>query len=317
MSTRNPFDPSDLSDDQTELDVQSFASDDDETGASTYDSYGFNAPQYGVPQDMAENLPSGTWQQEAYQDGLGTGAYGASTYGTYGCDASQYGAASATTHSHLQAASAVTVSPQVGTGRRRRIVMRVLFAFTVLLGALGFSWFDDVFQAGTERLVWTLCTCGAALIAAFACFTFAARRLRGEGSPGNKRKRQGPSLFAGPIGAVLTLYAVSYGVPAIHDLVSGPQPKTVFSCMVDSTQTTKHLTRSGTTTVYKNHFTMTFEDGTSHMTTFETPYEHDIQPQGGLGEALYNACMFRDSEQTMILYYYPRTWILADVRLAD
>lgn len=317
MSTRNPFDPSDLSDDQTELDVQSFASDDDETGASTYDSYGFNAPQYGVPQDMAENLPSGTWQQEAYQDGLGTGAYGASTYGTYGCDASQYGAASATTHSHLQAASAVTVSPQVGTGRRRRIVMRVLFAFTVLLGALGFSWFDDVFQAGTERLVWTLGTCGAALIAAFACFTFAARRLRGEGSPGNKRKRQGPSLFAGPIGAVLTLYAVSYGVPAIHDLVSGPQPKTVFSCMVDSTQTTKHLTRSGTTTVYKNHFTMTFEDGTSHMTTFETPYEHDIQPQGGLGEALYNACMFRDSEQTMILYYYPRTWILADVRLAD
>lgn len=317
MSTRNPFDPSDLSDDQTELDVQSFASDDDKTGASTYDSYGFNAPQYGVPQDMAENLPSGTWQQEAYQDGLGTGAYGASTYGTYGCDASQYGAASATTHSHLQAASAVTVSPQVGTGRRRRIVMRVLFAFTVLLGALGFSWFDDVFQAGTERLVWTLGTCGAALIAAFACFTFAARRLRGEGSPGNRRKRQGPSLFAGPIGAVLALYAMSYGVPAIHDLVSGPQPKTVFSCMVDSTQTTKHLTRSGTTTVYKNHFTMTFEDGTSHMTTFETPYEHDIQPQGGLGEALYNACMFRDSEQTMILYYYPRTWILADVRLAD
>lgn len=317
MSTRNPFDPSDLSDDQTELDVQSFASDDDETGASTYDSYGFNAPQYGVPQDMAENLPSGTWQQEAYQDGLGTGAYGASTYGTYGCDASQYGAASATTHSHLQAASAVTVSPQVGTGRRRRIVMRVLFAFTVLLGALGFSWFDDVFQAGTERLVWTLGTCGAALIAAFACFTFAARRLRGEGSPGNRRKRQGPSLFAGPIGAVLALYAMSYGVPAIHDLVSGPQPKTVFSCMVDSTQTTKHLTRSGTTTVYKNHFTMTFEDGTSHMTTFETPYEHDIQPQRGLGEALYNACMFRDSEQKMILYYYPRTWILADVRLAD
>lgn len=317
MSTRNPFDPSDLSDDQTELDVQSFASDDDETGASTYDSYGFNAPQYGVPQDMAENLPSGTWQQEAYQDGLGTGAYGASTYGTYGCDASQYGAASATTHSYLQAASAVTVSPQVGTGRRRRIVMRVLFAFTVLLGALGFSWFDDVFQAGTERLVWTLGTCGAALIAAFACFTFAARRLRGEGSPGNRRKRQGPSLFAGPIGAVLALYAMSYGVPAIHDLVSGPQPKTVFSCMVDSTQTTKHLTRSGTTTVYKNHFTMTFEDGTSHMTTFETPYEHDIQPQGGLGEALYNACMFRDSEQTIILYYYPRTWILADVRLAD
>lgn len=317
MSTRNPFDPSDLSDDQTELDVQSFASDDDETGASTYDSYGFNAPQYGVPQDMAENLPSGTWQQEAYQDGLGTGAYGASTYGTYGCDASQYGAASATTHSYLQAASAVTVSPQVGTGRRRRIVMRVLFAFAVLLGALGFSWFDDVFQAGTERLVWTLGTCGAALIAAFACFTFAARRLRGEGSPGNRRKRQGPSLFAGPIGAVLALYAMSYGVPAIHDLVSGPQPKTVFSCMVDSTQTTKHLTRSGTTTVYKNHFTMTFEDGTSHMTTFETPYEHDIQPQGGLGEALYNACMFRDSEQTIILYYYPRTWILADVRLAD
>lgn len=317
MSTRNPFDPSDLSDDQTELDVQSFASDDDETGASTYDSYGFNAPQYGVPQDMAENLPSGTWQQEAYQDGLGTGAYGASTYGTYGCDASQYGAASAATRSHLQAASAMAVSPQVGTGRRRRIVMRVLFAFTVLLVALGFSWFDDVFQAGTERLVWTLGTCGAALIAAFACFTFAARRLRGEGSPGNRRKRQGPSLFAGPIGAVLALYAMSYGVPAIHDLVSGPQPKTVFSCMVDSTQTTKHLTRSGTTTVYKNHFTMTFEDGTSHMTTFETPYEHDIQPQGGLGEALYNACMFRDSEQTMILYYYPRTWILADVRLAD
>lgn len=127
--------------------------------------------------------------------------------------------------------------------------MRILFAFTVLIFALGFSWFDDAFQAGTERLVWTLSTCGAALVAAFACLSFGASRLRGEGSPGNRRKRQGPSFFAGPIGLALALYAVSYGVPALHDLVSGPQPKTVFSCMFYSTQTTKHLTRSGTTTV--------------------------------------------------------------------
>ena len=89
MSARNPFDPSDLSDDQTELDVQSFTSDDDDTDTSAYGSYGFDAPQYGVPQDVAETLPSGTWQQEAYQDGRGTSAYGASTYGTHGFDASQ------------------------------------------------------------------------------------------------------------------------------------------------------------------------------------------------------------------------------------
>ena len=51
---------------------------------------------------------------------------------------------------------------------------------------------------------------------------------------------------------------------------------------------------------------------------FETPDEDDIQTQGGLGEALYNACMYRDSrQQAMILDYYPRTWILADVRLVD
>ena len=180
------------------------------------------------PQDVAETLPSGTWQQEAYQDGRGTSAYGASTYGTYGFDASQYGAASATTQLNLQAASAITVSPQVGTGRRRRIVMRILFAFTVLIFALGFSWFDDAFQAGTEHLVWTLSTCGAALVAAFACLSFGASRLRGEGSPGNRRKRQGPSFFTGPIGLALALYAGSYGVPAIHDLVSGPQPKRSF-----------------------------------------------------------------------------------------
>ena len=74
------------------------------------------------PQDVAETLPSGTWQQEAYQDGRGTSAYGASTYGTYGFDASQYGAASATTQLNLQAASAITVSPQVGTGHRRRML---------------------------------------------------------------------------------------------------------------------------------------------------------------------------------------------------
>ena len=317
MNTRNPFDPSDLSDDQTELDVQSFASDDDDTGASTYDSDGFGAPQYGVPRDVADTLPSGTWQQEAYQDGLGTGAYGSSTYGTYGFDATQYGVASTTTPSNLQAASAVTISPQIGTGRRHRIAMRVLFALTVFLFALGFFWFDDVFQAGTERLIWTLITCGVALVAACICFRFGAGRLRGEGSPGYRRKRQGPSVLAGFAGAALALYAASYGAPAALDFVSGPVPKTVFSCMFDSTQTTKHLTLSGTTTVYKNHFTMTFEDGTSHTTTFETPYEHDIQTQGGLGEALYNACMFRDSEQTMILDYYPRTWILADVRLTD
>ena len=112
------------------------------------------------------------------------------------------------------------------------------------------------------------------------------------GFPG---RDQASSFFAGPIGLALALYAVSYGVPAIHDLVSGPQPKTVFpACSIARRQ-----------------------PSTSHMTTFETPYEHDIQTQGGLGEALYNACMFRDSEQTMILYYYPRTWILADVQLAD
>ena len=242
MSTRNPFDPSDLSDDQTELDVQSFTSDDDDTDASAYGSYGFDAPQYGVPQDVAETLPSGTWQQEAYQDGRGTSAYGASTYGTYGFDASQYGAASATTQLNLQAASAITVSPQVGTGRRRRIVMRVLFAFTVLIFALGFSWFDDAFQASTERLVWTLSTCGAALVAAFACLSFGASRLRGEGSPGNRRKRQGPSFFAGPIGLALALYAVSYGVPAIHDLVSGPQPKRSFpACSIARRQPSTSL----------------------------------------------------------------------------
>ena len=310
MSNQNPLSPFDPHSDLPEAGQSPWPQ-------GQYGDPGYGTTQYGIPQDVVETLPSGTWQQEAYRDGIGTGLYGPSTYGTYGFDASQYGAASATTQSNLQAASAVTVSPQVGTGRRRRIVVRVLFAFAVLLFALGFSWFDDAFQAGTERLVWTLSTCGAALVAAFACFSFGAGRLRGEGSPGNRRKRQGPSFLAGPIGLALALYAVSYGVPAIHDLVSGPQPKTVFSCLFYSTQTTKHLTRSGTTTVYENHFTMTFEDGTSHTTTFETPYEHDIQTQGGLGEALYNACMFRDSEQTMILYYYPRTWILADVQLAD
>lgn len=314
MSTRKPSDPDDCSFDQPELDT--LPSDHYDTSASAYGSYDCDAPQYGVPQDIEETLSTGTWQHDSFHDGFAAGTYGASTYGTYGFDASQYGTTS-TTPPNLQAASAMGVSSQARTARRRRMMTRLLFAFAVLLFALGFSWFDDAFQAGTERLVWTLSTCGAALVAAFACFSFGAGRLRGEGSPGNRRKRQGPSFLAGPIGLALALYAVSYGVPAIHDLVSGPQPKTVFSCLFYSTQTTKHLTRSGTTTVYENHFTMTFEDGTSHTTTFETPYEHDIQTQGGLGEALYNACMFRDSEQKMILYYYPRTWILADVQLAD
>mgnify|MGYP000570504196 CR=1 FL=1 len=218
MNTRNPFDPSDLSDDRTELDVQSFASDDDDTGASTYDSYGFDDPQYGVPQDIAETLPSGTWQQEAYQDELRTDAYGASTYGTHGYDATQYGAASTTTPSNLQAASAVTISSQADTGRGHRIVMRLLFAFTVLLVALGFSWFNDVFQAGTERLVWTLITCGVALIAAFACFSFGAGRLRGEGSPGSRRKPQSPSFLSDRLG---------WHSPCIRRPTGCPRPSTL------------------------------------------------------------------------------------------
>lgn len=57
MSARNPFDPSDLSDDQTELDVQSFTSDDDDTDTSAYGSYGFDAPQYGVPPGRCRNAP--------------------------------------------------------------------------------------------------------------------------------------------------------------------------------------------------------------------------------------------------------------------
>jgi len=48
-------------------------------------------------------------------------------------------------------------------------------------------------------------------------------------SSGFPGRDQASSFFAGPIGLALALYAVSYGVPAIHALVSGPQPKTVRS----------------------------------------------------------------------------------------
>ncbi len=310
MSTRKPSDPDDCSFDQPELDT--LPSDHYDASASAYGSYDCDAPQYGVPQDIEETLSTGTWQHDSFHDGFAAGTYGASTYGTYGFDASQYGTTS-TTPPNLQAASAIRVSSQARTARRRRMMTRLLFALAVLLLALSFSWFDDVFQAGTERLMWTLIRCSVVFIVALACFPLRAIGMHGEDNPGPRHP-----VLRGLIGAALAFYALSNGVPAALDFVEGPQPKTVFSCLFYNRQTTKHLTRSGTATVYTNYFTMTFEDGTSHTTMFETPYEHDIQTQGGLGEALYNACMYRDSrQQAMILDYYPRTWILADVRLVD
>lgn len=182
--------------------------------------------------------------------------------------------------------------------------------------------FNALFQSGLEALVWTLVKSLAALIAAFLCFPFRAlkqfleRELRGEAHVEEPSTRQGMRVIAGIAGVALCLYGLVTGVPAVIDAAVGPQPKAVSSCHFSENQITQKTRRYGTRTSYDNIFELTFEDGTSHTTTLTTSGRNDIGGKPGVGTDLLRACAHRSPDKITV-YYYPFTWILADVRIDD
>lgn len=179
----------------------------------------------------------------------------------------------------------------------------------------------ESFTVGPEVLQWTLIKSGVLLIAALGCIPFAVivlRRMRASWAQGNETDAvsRRPGLVAvGFVGLLLGYFALSNGVPAALDLADGPQAFTVTSCTYDQYSMEKSSYRSGSTTVYENEFTMTFDDGTVHTTTIEMDSAEDIEHEGGAVGVLYRACHLRSGAASMTVDYYTRTWVIADARL--
>ena len=179
----------------------------------------------------------------------------------------------------------------------------------------------ESFTVGPEVLQWTLIKSGVLLIAALGCIPFAVivlRRMRASWAQGNETDAvsRRPGLVAvGFVGLLLGYFALSNGVPAALDLADGPQAFTVTSCTYDQYSIEKSSYRGGSTTVYENEFTMTFDDGTVHTTTIEMDSAEEIEHEGGAVGVLYRACHLRSGAASMTVDYYTRTWVIADARL--
>lgn len=179
----------------------------------------------------------------------------------------------------------------------------------------------ESFTVGPEVLQWTLIKSGVLLIAALGCIALGAvvhRRMRASRAQGNENdalSRQPGLVLVGFVGLLLGYFALSNGVPAALDLADGPQPFTVTSCTYDQYSMKKSSSRGGSTTVYENEFTMTFDDGTVHTTTIEMDSAEEIEHEGGAVRVLYQACHLRSGAASMTVDYYTRTWVIADARL--
>jgi len=179
----------------------------------------------------------------------------------------------------------------------------------------------ESFTVGPEVLQWTLIKSGVLLIAVLGCIALAVivlRRMRASRAQGNETdavSRRPGLVVVGIVGLLLGYFALSNGVPAALDLADGPQPFTVTSCTFDQYSMEKSSYRGGSTTVYENEFTMTFDDGTVHTTTIEMDSAEDIEHEGGAVGVLYRACHLRSGAASMTVDYYTRTWVIADARL--
>ena len=108
---------------------------------------------------------------------------------------------------------------------------------------------------------------------------------------------------------------MSNGVPAVLDVADGPHTVTVTSCSLDQYKTSRSRYRSGVSTVYKNQFIMTFEDGSTHTQTVETDSKDEIARQGDVTAVLYEACALRSGNATMPIDYYTHSRVVATARI--
>ena len=274
---------------------------------STDGSQPANQPQVPQPQagDAQPSLPPLTYQGWGYQ--------GSSYWDTYAAS------------SGADVASQSNPSPEDPSGERKTPNKHagwwILLTLVGLLAGMVFYFFGELFEYGSELLVWTLIKCAVALIFALATIPLyiGARRnaltASAQGDEKLAQTRQLGQVMAPLFGLGLCLYALSNGVPAILDVADGPHTVTVTSCSFDQYRSSRSRYRGGSTTVYENQFIMTFDDGTTHTKTVETDSKDEIATQGDLTAVLYEACALRSGSATMTIGYYTHSRVIASARI--
>ena len=274
---------------------------------STDGSQPANQPQVPQPQagDAQPFLPPLSYQGWEYQG-------------------SPYGEANAAS-SGAHVASQDVPSPEDLSGERqtpnKHAGWWILLTLVGLLVGMVFYFFGEMFDFGTERIVWTLIKCTVALVFALATIPLYAGARRNalmasaQGDEKLAQTRQLGKVMAPLVGIGLCLYALSNGIPAILDIVDGPRTVTVTSCSFDQYKTSRSRYRGGTSTVYGNQFIMTFEDGSTHTQTVETDSKDEIATQGDVTAVLYEACALRSGNATMTIGYYTHSRVVESARI--
>ena len=274
---------------------------------STDDSQPANQPQ--VPQPQAGNaqpsVPPLSHQGWAYQGSPYGEAYAASS------DADEVS----------QSVPSPTDPSGEDTAPKKHTGWWLLLALVGLLVGMVFYFFGEMFDFGTERIVWTLIKCAVALVFALAMIPLYAATRRNyliASARGDEKVAQQRQLGLGMVGVFgfgFAIYALSNGVPAVLDVADGPHTVTVTSCSFDQYKTSRSRSRGGVSTVYKNQFIMTFEDGSTHTQTVETDSKDEIARQGDVTAVLYEACALRSGNATMTIDYYTHSRVVASARI--
>ena len=266
-----------------------------------------NQPQVPQPQagDAQPSLPPLSYQGWGYQ--------GSSYWDTYAAS------------SDADVASQSNPSPEDPSGERKTPNKHagwwILLTLVGLLVGMVFYFFGEMFEYGSELLVWTLIKCAVALVFALATIPLyiGARRnaltASAQGDEKLAQTRQLGQVMAPLIGLGLCLYALSNGIPAILDVADGPHTVTVTSCNFEQYRSSRSRYRGGSSTVYENQFIMTFDDGTIHTKTVETDSKDEIATQGDLTAVLYEACALRSGSATMTIGYYTHSKVIASARI--
>ena len=274
---------------------------------STDGSQPANQPQ--VPQPQAgDTQPS--WPPLSYQGW----AFQGSPYG-------EAYAASSDTDAASQSVPSPTDPSSEGKAPKKHTGWWLLLALVGLLVGMVFYFFGEMFDFGTERIVWTLIKCAVALVFALAMIPLYAATRRNyliASAQGDEKVAQQRQLGLGMVGVFgfgFAIYALSNGVPAVLDVADGPHTVTVTSCSFDQYKTSRSRYRGGVSTVYKNQFIMTFEDGSTHTQTVETDSKDEIARQGDVTAVLYEACALRSGNATMTIDYYTHSRVVATARI--
>ena len=274
---------------------------------STDGSQPANQPQVPQPQagDAQPSLPPLSYQGWGYQ--------GSSYWDTYAAS------------SDADVASQSNPYPEDPSGERKTPNKHagwwILLTLVGLLVGMVFYFFGEMFEYGSELLVWTLIKCAVALVFALATIPLyiGARRnaltASAQGDEKLAQTRQLGQVMAPLFGLGLCLYALSNGVPAVLDVADGPHTVTATSCSFDQYRSSRSRYRGGSTTVYENQFIMTFEDGSTHTKTIETYRPEEITTEGDLTAVLYEACALRSGSATMTIGYYTHSRVIASARI--